>query len=466
MLSTIFNKLGLSIDLDRQERNQVFWLAIAFFCVIGAYTVIKEMKDILFAQMVGTGSLYQVKLISMFILLPATLLYAKLVDYMSRFWLLVVYSAIYGIGGIIIAYFLAHPVIGLENTVANSNRYFGWFIYLFYEGVVPFVVSVFWAFCNSVTKPETAKRGYTLIIAASKAGGMFTAGLAWMLFTPSTWLGSLNWSSLYMHQFVLVSASILLILSPVVIYLLIRTSSDKSLHGYQASYDYDKEQEKKGKSETGMFSGLTMIGKYPYIMGIFGMMFFYELVNVVLGIQRTMINQIGAKDAVEFSGHMFEQRFIIHTMGFFVSYLGTRVLMKLFGERICLLLIPLTTGAFLVYFMMAYNEQAVLVVFMALSMLNYAFASPLREALYIPTVRDVRFKSKAWIESFGQRFAKGCASCVMGVIQNMAAIGTTLYLGLFSGFFAIVIVLWTGVAWYLGKKYTTLVKKGEAIGTK
>ncbi len=464
MLSAIVRKLGLSIDLDKQERNQILWLAFAFFCVIGAYTVIKEMKDVLFSQIVGSSSLGTVKFISMFVLLPATLLYAKLVDSMSRFWLLVFYSTLYGVGGIVIAYFLADPVIGLDNTVANSNRYFGWFVYLFYEGVVPFVVSVFWSFCNSVTKPETAKKGYTLIIAGSKLGGMFTAGIAWALFTPTTILGSLNWSSLFMHQVLLIGASILLVFSPVVVYVLMKTSSEKSLHGYEASYDFEKEQEKKGDSETGMFSGLSLIVKYPYILGIFGMMFFYELVNVVLGIQRTMINQVGAKDAAEFTGTMFKQRFIIHCIGFFVTFFGTRALINLLGERICLLLIPILTGGLLVYFMMAQDQQAVLFVFMALAMLNYAFASPLKEALYIPTVRDVRFKSKAWIESFGQRFAKACASGVIGGIQRVALIGTPLYVGLFSSFFAGVVVLWVGVAWLLGKKYTALVKKGEAVG--
>ncbi len=329
---------------------------------------------------------------------------------------------------------------------------------------MPFVVSVFWSFCNSITKPETAKKGYTIIIAGSKLGGMFTAGIAWALFTSTSIFGSLAWSSIVMHQVLLIGASILLVFSPMVIYFLLKTSTEKSLHGYEASYDFEKEQEKKGDSETGMFSGLILMLKNPYILGIFGMMFFYELVNVVLGIQRTVINQVGAKDAAAFTGTMFKQRFMMHCVGFVISFFGTRVLIKLLGERLCLLLIPILTGGLLAYFMIAYDEQAVLYVFMVLGMMNYAFASPLREALYIPTVRDVRFKSKAWIESFGQRFAKACGSGAIGTIQGIAAIGTPLYLGLFSAFFAGVVVLWVGVAWLLGKKYMSLLKKGEAIG--
>lgn len=463
--SSILESLGLSFDLTKQERNKILWLTLAFFCVIGSYTVLKELKDLFFSQIVGSNNLYKVKLMSMFVLLPATLLYAKLVDYMSRFWLLMFYSLLYGISGFVIAYYLNDPVIGLANEVASSDRYFGWFVYLFYEGLVPFVISVFWAFANSITNPETAKKGYTLLIAGSKLGGMFTAGVAYLMFTPTTYLGSFHWSSVVVNQILLVGSSMLLIISPIIIYFLLQTSTEKNLQGYQAVHDYEEKQEKKGKSETGMFSGLTMLMSYPYILGIFGMMFFYELVNVVLGIQRTVLLQSFTKDAAEFSGEMFKQRFFIHTVGLFVSFLGTRILIKKFGEKVCLILNPILTGLLLIYLMVAYNEQAVLFVFMALGMLNYAFASPLREALYIPTVKDVRFKSKAWIESFGQRFSKACGSGVIGMIQKFAIVGSPLYITLFSSFFVWVIALWILVAWLLGRKYESLIKKGEAIGT-
>lgn len=463
-IESLMEALGLSLDLNKQERNKILWLTLAFFCLIGSYTVLKELKDLFFAQIVGASYVYQVKFLSMFILLPATLLYAKLVDYLNRFSLLIVYSLLYGIAGFVIAYYLNDPVIGLSNTVASPDRTFGWFIYLFYEGLVPFVISVFWAFANSVTSPETAKKGYPILIAGSKLGGASMAFLAYSMFTPTTFLGHFNFSSVVISQILLIGSSILLVVSPLIIYFLLKTSTQKNLQGYEAVHDYEQEQEKKGESETGMFSGLTMLFKYPYIMGIFGMMFFYELVNVVLGIQRIVLLQSFAKDAAEFSGAMFWNRVVIQGSGVIVAFLGTRVLIKKLGEKVCLMLFPILTGCLLVYLMMIYNEQAILLVFTLLGILNYSFAQPLREALYIPTVKDVRFKSKAWIESFGQRFAKACGSGVIGTIQRIAIVGTPAYVALFSGFFVWVIVLWTVVAWLLGKKYASLIKKSEAIG--
>lgn len=464
MLSKVIKKLGLSLDLDKHEYHKIVWLTFTFFCVIGSYTVLKEMKDVLFAQIVGSSSLATVKMLSMPILFLATLVYAKLVDTMSRLHLLIAYSFLYGFGGLVIAYLLADPVIGLANTVPSSDRYFGWFVYLFYEGVSPFVVSVFWAFCNSITGPETAKKGYSLIIAGSKVGGMFMAGTAWMLFVNASKLGSYAPSSVSINQFLLVFSSLMLAASPLIIYYLIKHSSEKELHGYEAVHKIEEKQEKEGKAETGILSGLTMFYKYPYILGIFGMFFFYELLNVVLAIQRTVILQTTTKDAIEFSGEMFKQRFQMHGIGCLISFFGTRVLVKKLGERVCLILMPLIIGVFLCYLMVAYNKNAVMWTFMALGMLNYSFSSPLREALYIPTVKDIRFKSKAWIESFGQKFSKFCGSGVARKIATVAVAGSPLYITLYSLFFAVVIALWTVLAWFLGKKYVSVVKNKEVIG--
>ena len=80
-------------------------------------------------------------------------------------------------------YLVGHPTIGLANTETSPFRIFGWLFYFFIEVFSPFVISVFWAFANSVYSPEAAKHNYALLVSGSKFGGMFTAGIAWALFT-------------------------------------------------------------------------------------------------------------------------------------------------------------------------------------------------------------------------------------------------------------------------------------------
>jgi AAA family ATP:ADP antiporter len=458
-MTHLFKKMGFSLDLQKSDFIKIMLLSLAFFCVIGSYTVLKELKDILFVLFVGKAYIGQVKWISMFLLVPATMLYSKLIDKMSRFHLLCFYSALYGVVGLIIAYFLGHPTMGLENAVASPSRYFGWFIYLFYEGAVPFVVSLFWSFSNSVTTPETAKKGYTIMIAGSKLGGAFTAGLAWMLLTPTSMLGNLGLSDVFVHQFLLAFASILLCAAPMIVYYLLVTGNQENLHGYKAVYQVEKKEEEDGTDQTGMMAGLYMLFQQPYILAIFAIIFFYELLNVVLSVQRIGILQ----EAGGFSAAMFHQRMVIHSIGFFVSFFGTRVLLKKLGEKVCLLLTPILIGILLIYFMTTYNPNAVLVVFTGLGVLNYAFASPLRESLYIPTVKDIKYKSKSWIDSFGMKISKGTSSAFVAMTSKIDP-GTMMFNVVYISFFSVIIALWIGVAWWLGRRYCQAIENNEVIG--
>jgi AAA family ATP:ADP antiporter len=462
-MTQILKKMGLSFDLHKGDLFKIFFLSLAFFCVIGSYTVLKELKDILFAQFVGNDALGFVKLISMLVLVPATLVYAKLVDSMSRFKLLCFYTGLYGLVGLIIAYFLGDPIIGLPNTVASHDRWFGWFIYLFYEGAVPFVVSLFWSFSNSITSPDAAKKGYPIMIAGSKLGGMFTAGLAWMLLTPKGIIGNIGLSDVFIHQFLLVFASILLCCAPLIVYYLLQVGSEENLHGYEATYKVEEKEKEDGTDQTGMLSGLIIMFRQPYILAIFAMIFFYELLNVVIAFQRIAILKSGADSFGAFSGAMFQNRAFIHAVGFFISFFGTRVLLKTLGERFCLLLNPILIGALLIYFMTTSNANGVLTAFTGLSILNYAFASPLRESLYIPTVKDIKYKSKSWIDSFGTKISKTASSWFITVTKKVTP-GTMMFHLVYISFFSTIIVLWILVAWWLGKRYTQAIERNEVIG--
>ena len=46
------------------------------------------------------------------------------------------------------------------------------------------------------------------------------------------------------------------------------------------------------------------------------------------------------------------------------------------------------------------DPWALIVAFIALKSVNYAFSCPVRESLYIPTVKEIKFKSKTPLKSF------------------------------------------------------------------
>ncbi|NBV40666.1 hypothetical protein EBR77_02375, partial [bacterium] len=141
----------------KEEILKFIYLTAVFMLVIGAYTIAKELKDSVFVSLVGAPYLPTAKFLVVFVLIPAALLYALLVDSVKRYQVFSFYCFLYGILTLIMAFLLGHPTIGLLNTDASPYRIFGWLFYFFFEGFSPYVVGVFWAFANSVSSPQDAK---------------------------------------------------------------------------------------------------------------------------------------------------------------------------------------------------------------------------------------------------------------------------------------------------------------------
>ncbi len=444
------------------EKKKFLLLGLTFFCVIAAYTLVQALKDSIFSHIVGKYYINYARFASMCMLMPAIVFYSKMVDKMRRYYLLCFYASFYAISALVLTYFLADPVIGISNTQQDPFRVFGWIFYFFSEGFSPFVVSVFWAFVNSVSSPKNAKNRYGNITASSKIGGMMSAGLCWMLFSWKTAEGACVFSDVASHQIALLFAAFFLSLIPFAILYLMRVVPGRFLHGYEAAYQAEKIKKKIGKSETGVFAGLKMLIKYPYVLGIFGMVFFYELLNVVISYLRIGVAQANAQSLSDVSASLFQMMFLTHFVGFLISFFGTRTLLKKLGERACLLLIPATIGLVLTIFMFNTTSSVVIVfTYVMLKAINYAFSWPVREGLYIPTVKEIKFKSKSWIDAFGSKFAKSS-----GASFNLFAewLGPALFVPAHAIFFVAAIGVWFVTAWLLGTRFSRAVKNNEVIG--
>jgi len=451
-------------EVDKKERLKLLFLTASFFFVIGGYTIIKELKDSIFLTVVGDDYLPWAKIVSMVALVPAILFYSFLVDRMRRYQLLYFYSVVYGVVGLIFAYFLGHPVIGIANTDASPMRLFGWLFYFFVEGYSPFVLSVFWAFANSITSPEAAKKNYGLMVSGSKLGGMATSALAWNLFDCSTKVSFISLSSVAKHQLLLAVSAFILLFIPVLIFLLMKKVPGRYMHGYEAVYKIEKEKEIPEKKES-LFTGLLMIIKQPYVLGIFSMIFFYEVVHVVISYQRLLLARGASNDISELSCILFKQIFMVHFFGFLLSFFATNALLRKFGERKCLIMVPSIIAVLLFVFTFYGSLNMSIAVFILLRTINYGLSYPLRESLYIPTIKDIKFKSKSWIDSFGQKFAKGFGSSY-NIIAKMTLgnFGVSIFIFLQSSFFMVIIGLWIMASYLLGKRYEKSIKNNEVIG--
>lgn len=449
------------------EFRKILILAVCFFFAIGGYTIVHELKDFVFVSIVGLPWVNLAKIISVIVLIPLVFIYSRLVDLLRRHQLIYLYVTAYAVGGLICAYFLGHPTIGLPNAQADGGRWFGWIFYFFLEGYMPFVVSLLWAFVSTVIRSDEVKNGYVIITASSKVGGALAAGAAWFFLLRQDSPFAL-FSYVASYQFLLIIASGLLLCVPFIIYYLMRVIPASHLHGYEAAYRLEKEMSKKEQTAgfkgtiQGMFAGLWLLLRYPYTLGIFGMIAFWEVINVIFNYIRLTVGQASTHSGCEFGAYLFQQMCFMHLVGFFVVIIGTKTFIEWFGERRSLIAVPLLLGTVISYYLVVQTAVAATICYVVMRAIHYAFAYPLSESLYIPTTKAVRFKTKSWIDGFGAKLSKTFGSFYNIVISNVAA--SSLFL-VHAVFFVGIIGLWMTMAHFLGKRFEKAIEKDEVIGT-
>jgi len=90
---------------------------------------------------------------------------------------------------------------------------------------------------------------------------------------------------------------------------------------------------------------------------------------------------------------------------------------------------------------------------------SYSINQSAKEALYVPTSKDEKYKAKAFIDMFVQRFAKALAVGVsLGITLTFQDFSSVRWL---SAFTLPVIVLWVIAARYAGRHFNELSGDAE-----
>lgn len=463
---------------DRHERMKTWLLTLAFALLIGAYTIERELKDSIFTLLVGKNYLGDAKYWAFLLLIPFIFLYSRMVDRLQRWQLLYCYSAFFASGTLVFAYLLGHPTIGMANTAVGPDRWLGWAFYFFVEGFQPFLVSLFWAFANSVFSPDEVKSSYVSLVAGSKFGGMITAGVGcWYMRQVSA--GSIVMSHAASHQLLLCIASVLLLLVFAVIWYLMHVVPMSYFHGYEAAYKADVKHEQAARRKVtdvmsrffeSVFSGIRVFYQYPYAFGIFSIIFFWEVINVAFNYVKIGVVQAANTTSSGLTAGLLEQMFYVHLAGLLIVLVGTRWIITMLGERRSLMFIPTITGLLIAYCLIDQSPEAVLLAVVIMRSIHYGISYPLRESLYIPTTKEIRFKSKSWIDAFGGKFAKLAGAqynVAMRKLSEQVSAGFLRpeLLSQASGvFFAVIVGSWVFAAHLLGKRYEKVVENNEVIG--
>lgn len=433
-------------DLSKDELKKFSLLSCIITLILGNYWMLRVLKNPIFNELVGLEYQPYAKIASIFVVAFIVLVYSKLVDIFSKQALFDIICSFYAALFFLVGFATLYPNLFAISESSSlypfvqwlPGKFVGWVSYFTFESSSLMII-LFWAFVASVTKPESAKKGYAMVVTCTQIGTI--TGTA-VVSTFATTLGA---------PAIVGIGGILALIIPFIVRIY-----NKAIPGE----DVDPAVANKKKPKTGFFEGLNLIATRPYVMGILVVSTIYEIVATILEFQMHMI----AKDV--FNSRDLYAQFVgkfgmsVNTLALVFALLGTSFFMRRFGLRFCLVSFPVIVGIALIGLLginfYGVNEiQLMWALFTAMVVIkgfSYALNNPTKEVMYIPTTKDIKFKAKGWIESFGGRSAKGTGSAVTAQFaKNMPALllyGTIISLG--------IVGVWLLVASILGKKFNKL----------
>lgn len=447
-------------NFEREEFKKFLRMGAIFALIIGVYWTLRSLKDAVFIQLVGKLHLPFAKTISVLALLPLVIFYTKLLERISREKMLLILPAFYGIA--ILCFSLV--MLGVQApaaVVASRSLLFFWATkaigyiwYFFVESFGSLVVALFWAFATDTTEPNSAKRGFPLVVAIGQLGGVIfpytIGGLPHRLGCSTDALSMLCLGLLF------------LFIIPLIRYFF-RVTPKPLL----TSFHEKNEKLEESEQEPGFLEGLKLLLKNRYLLGIFAANFIYEVVITIFDFN-FKIAASSKYSGVALSNYLSIYGSSVNTVSLLCLLLGISNVTRFLGIGVALAAMPIIVGLALAGFLSLNSLTFLFMLMVGSKAINYALNGPVLKQLYIPTTPDVKFKAQAWIETFGSRLSKQGGSLFnMSLAPLQASFGALVghahYLML-SGILCFpLLALWLYLAFFLSSSFRRAIKEKTVI---
>ncbi len=432
---------------SKEEVGKFLLLAFTLGLIIFVYWSLRPIKDSAFDKIVGGKHLAWAKILSLFVSLPLVILYSKFIDMFGRKRVFYILTAIYGLTMLGFAWAFAHPTIGLLNTAASPTRYLGWAWYAYVESFGSLVVALFWAIATDVTLPEAAKRGFPLIAFFAQLGNILGPTMVHYVATNKIFATD--------APLVLI-CGILVFVVGLLMKLFNTVIPQEDLVGYPAGNVKSTEP----KEEAGFFEGLKLLLTHKYLLGMFLIIAFYELVITIIDnhFKRCTFETCDAN----VTAYLANYGIWTGIVALLCLIFGISNIQRKLGMRISLFTLPLLVGlAVLTLWLYPSSLSVLFWIMVASKAVNYAFNQPTLKQLYIPTTEDTKYKAQAWIEAFGSRTSKAMGAGVAGFRDSFATIAQ--YIAMTSVLSFGLIGLWVLIAIYIANQFNKAIEEDTVV---
>ena len=311
------------------------------------------------------------------------------------------------------------------------------------------IVAQFWSYANDLYTPEAGKRLFAIIAFGSTLGAIVGATMTKVLIAP-----------LGVRELLLVAGAILLA-SIVITRIVDAREGRRAARGAAAP----PEQPIGGEG------GFTLVLHDRYLLLIGLLVLVLNLVNsngeYILGKTLTQIAQQNV--AAGLAGTMSVNQYKEQLIGSFYAgyqlsvnivtalaqlFLVSRIMQKL-GVRFALLVMPLISLTGYTLLTVAPLLQTVRLVKIAENSTDYSLQNTARQALFLPTSREAKYKAKSAIDTFFYRTGDLCSAGLVFLGARLALTPRR-----FSLINVVLVLLWLGFSMRIGRRYAELTGEG------
>ncbi|MGC2310671.1 MAG: Npt1/Npt2 family nucleotide transporter [Candidatus Babeliaceae bacterium] len=447
-------------DFGDEEFKKFLRLGAVFSFIIGSYWTLRPLKKAIFCTMVGAADTPWAKTGSLLFLVPLIMMYTTLLDKYHREKTFYLISGIFGGLAVVFTLLLAYtptPEIcrampsgwGLSGATA-----LGYAFYIFVESYGSLIPALFWAIATDTTTPDSAKKGFSFVVALGQFGGI--VGPYFIASLP--------------RRLGLTTSALALFICAITIgisILLLRRFFTKTPSHLLVSFHGKNEKQEAEKQEPGFFEGLRLLLSHKYLLGIFAVIAFPEIITTIIDLHfDTLASQQYTGTALtEYLG-MYGSSVNIVAFLFLICGIGN--INRIFGVGVSLFLMPIIYALSVLGFISLNSLSFLFALMVSSKAINYALNGPAIKQLYIPTTHDVRLKSQAWIESFGSRGSKQLGSIFnlsLKPLQNkLGSVAGRVQHALYASYFSFAIIfVWFFIALFLGKKHKQALKEDKVV---
>lgn len=425
--------LGLFADVQAGEAPTALLLMLNIFLLLAAYYLLKVIREpLVLAEGGAEVKSYAAAAIAglLVVLVP---LYSALASRVSRVPLINGVTAFFLV--CLVAFF-ALSRMGVPIGVA-------FFIWVGIFNLM--VIAQIWAFVNDVYTVEEGKRLFAIVGVGASLGaiaGSYATGQLVKVYGP--------------YPFMLAAAALLLLC--MLLTNIVNAREKREVGPRLSEGDRAAAEPVKGRS------GFALVFSDRYLLMIALLMLVYNLVNTtgeyILG--KTVVNVFTATHGAAATGTMDEKKVVGEFYGNFFTmvnvvsaliqaFLVSRILKHL-GVRVALLFLPVVA-------MIGYGAMAFLPILafirgvkVAENSIDYSLQNTTRNALYLPTSREAKYKAKQANDTFFVRFGD--------VLSAGLVFAGTTWLGFTPKHFALanvaLIAVWLILAVWIGRRFRQL----------